>query len=370
MKSIGGFLLTTLLCFVWAVPLQAEEQLNYNPALSISYDDWTKLLKKTVFETGRSDRRAAPKPKSSIGTRIYWGNKSITRLEANRLFYHNFTDKTQQYVTAVRKSLQTVPDEIPLTQFSPNERLAYWLNLRNVAVVEQISSIYPKPNLRKPLLKIKSKRFLTVSGRKLSILEIEKHITQNWPNPLVIYGFYDGTIGGPNIRNEAFTGVSVWEDLEDNAKDFVNSLRGLQFRKQTAKVSQLYKGNMSIFPDFEDTLLKHLMEYADLAVQNRLSSVTKIKASVYDWHIADLYNGVLINGTAVNDNPAALISAGRVGDWLHDKSAGKIASLPPHAQNFVKGLVERNRRRQGNVLIEEYAEVPVDAEEADKEKQN
>lgn len=368
MKNVLGLLVSALLLFAVVSPLLADEEAGYNLALSISYDDWTKLLKKTVFKTGRSDRIAAPKPKSSIGTRIYWGNKNITRLEANRLFYHNFTDETRQYVVGVRKSLEAVPAEVPLDQFSPNERLAYWLNLRNVAVVEKISGIYPKSNLRKPLSKITADRFLTVGGKKVSIRDIEKHVMKNWSNPLVVYGFYNGTIGGPNIRNEAFTGASVWEDLEDNAKDFVNSLRGLQFRKSTAKVSILYKENKEVFPNFEENLLAHLSNYADPKVLSRLAGITRVKPTVYDWQIADLYNGVLINGTAVNDNPAALISAGRLGNWLQEKSGSQIASLPLHAQNFVRGLAVRNKRRQGSVSIEEYAE-PVETENPDMEEQ-
>ncbi len=62
-----------------------------------------------------------------------------------------------------------------------------------------------------------AKKSLTVAGIPLSLNDIEFTILrQNYDgDPLIIYGLYQGNIGGPNIRKAAYTGTNVYADLID-----------------------------------------------------------------------------------------------------------------------------------------------------------
>jgi hypothetical protein len=55
------------------------------------------------------------------------------------------------------------------------------------------------------------KKLLTVDGVALSLNDIQFNILKhNYANnPLIIYGLYQGVIGGPNIRKSAYTGATV-----------------------------------------------------------------------------------------------------------------------------------------------------------------
>ena len=51
---------------------------------------------------------------------------------------------------------------------------------------------------------------------------------------------------------------------------------------------------------------QHMLDYADGSVTLEFAAATRVEASVYDWHIADLYNGRMAGG-ASTDNPAEFI---------------------------------------------------------------
>ena len=111
-----------------------------------------------------------------------------------------------------------------------------------------------------------SKKLLTVAGMPLSLNDIQFTILkQNYDNdPLIIYGLYQGYIGGPNIRKRAYTGADVYRSLANNAIEFTNSNRGTYSKDEKVfRVSSLYERNRVYFPDFNSDLSKHLLVYLE-----------------------------------------------------------------------------------------------------------
>jgi hypothetical protein len=50
-------------------------------------------------------------------------------------------------------------------------------------------------------------------------------------DPRVHYAVNCASIGCPNLRTEAFTGVKLSQQLDSAARDYVNSSRGVRFEK-------------------------------------------------------------------------------------------------------------------------------------------
>jgi len=338
---------------------EPENGITYDPNLIISYDDWTAVLKETVWDTGPSSRTYAPRVRPTIGTRLSSASQSPTRLEANKVLFHSLSDGEKDVVSAIRRSLERLPDEMPLENLSPSEQLAYWLNLRNVAVFEALAEEWPLSNLRKWAANLDDSKILDVAGRAMSIRDIELLVMDQWPNPLVAYGFYLGNIGSPNLMTEAFNGDDVWPQLQANAKEFISSLRGVQFAGPVVKVSTFYERVAPLFPDFEVDLKAHLLEFAKPSMQARLYPATEFKAVVEDWGIADLYNGKIYSAGASNaTNPAAFILAMGKNPLANKARVDAVLrGLPAHAQVFAKEIAMRNylrdRNREGIISIEE-----------------
>jgi len=342
---------------------------------TINYTDWNQILASTVLKTGRSDRRPASRATfKNTATRIKHGNRKATGLEANRVLFHEFDDRHEWLLRAVRDDLAAVSDTVPLEKFSKNEQLAYWLNLHNVAVMLAISENYPVKNIKrisKGKRDIWAKKTMSIGGVPTSIRDIEEHVISNWNNPLVLYGFYMGAVGGPNIRTTAYTAETLNKQLQENATEFVNSLRGVRFWSNEARISAHYNLGARYFPNFEEDVRRHMIRYADAPLGQKLEAANTIDTARYDWGIADLKNGDTYSGSSHNTNPGALVhfietpNPGRgesatilvFDSYISDPSVVNYVNpvLAPHVNAFFNKLKERNmlRNRKSNVEIEE-----------------
>jgi len=187
--------------------------------------------------------------------------------------------------------------KIDIASLPKNQQLAFWINLHNVAMVEQIANAWP---IRQPReikidgVPLDEARFITVEGIRLSPRDIrEKIVYRHWKDPVVMYGFWRGEIGGPSLQKEAFNADNVGRLLARGASDFVNSLRGSQSQGNTLQVAELYREAAPFFfPDFEKDLRVHLAKFADDKTGALLASTSGADPVIAEYDIADIAGGV------------------------------------------------------------------------------
>jgi hypothetical protein len=256
------------------------------------------LLNAGVMNMGPSTRAYARKTLPSTGTRFTQTIDRATENEANRFFYENLK-KDQEKILKLRKELEAIPSFTPLNQYTKEAQLAYWLNLYNVSLINELAVIYPLNNL-KPVLtgeeSILDKKTLSVENVQLSLNDIHYRVLPIlYPDSkLYIYGLHQGIKGSPNIRTKAFTARKVKQKLKENAQEFVNSNRGTQFNggKDVVRVSSFYKRNSPLFPDFNKGLKSHLLQFADKSIQELIKNATSFKANISNWRINDFYGSI------------------------------------------------------------------------------
>ena len=380
----------------WAdEPLQTvPEQFRGFDAAStyrILYNDVDGLLSAAVVDVGRSTREKAEPQQAKTGTRMKVNVKRATINEGNRFMYEAFEDEeqNQQFLKQLRASLEAIPDLVTLEVFNRDEQLAYWLNLYNITLLDELVAIYPKRDLKKTITGKKSilaKKLLTVGEVPLSLNDIQFTILrQNYENnPLIIYGLHQGIIGGPNIRKKAYKGTTVWRQLEDNAVEFINSNRGTYSDSPTVfKVSSLYDRNSVFFQDFESDLRFHLLGYLEGPERQELQSATKIRANINDWTITDLYGSYREIGGSFADNNAALLDSvqsvsptafgGGVYSSNFSAASGPVQSrarqpgrFSPQLEAYLTEIAlkaETNYLDRGRVTVEELGEVSQQADQ-------
>lgn len=290
---------------------------TWNSKYTISYDDLTALLNATVLDMGLSSKRKMSASKAKTGTRFKSNRKLYTASEANRFYFEAFKDdESRNLLTKIRQSLEQVPSEIPLNKLKEKEQLAYWLNLYNVTVLEQLSQIYPIKLIEDEIVdeddSFFNKPLLNVAGHNISLDYIHHNIilTKFKKNKDVMYGLYQGNIGSPNIRKEAYTADKVLKQLEANANEFINSNRGVfKGRKNKLRVSRFYEQNEVLFPNFKEDLTKHLLYYANGSIRRDIDNAKAIKTDIEDWTITDVYGTMRTYGGAINDNGAAMLDS-------------------------------------------------------------
>ena len=299
-------------------PLGEAELATFVPSQNpnndkIDYSIWDEAMKNIVVSMGPSLRESAPRPDPSFGTRRQYGHVSRYRLEGTRVMFSFLDADIIASFTEYRKDLENTANIVDIQSLSRNEQLAYWINLHNVALVEQIANAWPVRQPREIMIDgvpLDEARFITVEGIKLSPRDIrEKIVYRHWKDPAVIYGFWRGEIGGPSLQKEAFNADNVGRLLIRGATDFVNSLRGTQELGNRLQVSELYREAAPYyFPDFEKDLRAHLTRYANEPTAALLAKTTGAEPAIAEHDIADLeggareptYQNITQNGQAVS----------------------------------------------------------------------
>jgi hypothetical protein len=262
----------------------------------IDYEIWDHALKHILISMGPSTRQGAPSPAPPPGTRLKSGPQSRYRLEGSLVMFRFFDKQVIESFTEYRQDLERVVETQDISALPRNEQLAFWLNLHNIAMMEQIAKEWPVREPRditvggQPLDEAK---FITLRGIPVSLRDIRENIVfRHWKDPKVIYGFWRGEIGMPHLQSYAFTGANVSSLLDVAAADFINSLRGTQKISGKLAVSELYaEVSPFYFPDFEKDLRAHLANYAEEPVVELLAETDQTVASIRDADVADLHGG-------------------------------------------------------------------------------
>ena len=332
---------------------------------SIDYEAYDIILGAIVFEVGRSDRQPARGGTQRTGTRISLDNPSRYRYEANRVAFHLLTDEQRAEISAYRIELEGLASRLDWARFSPDEELAFWLNLHNLVVIDELAKQYPVRRMNR--LRIDDTGFwdaplIVLNGRRISLNELRFQVVgERWPDPRVMYGFFSGAVGGPTLQGEAFTGDRVWSQLSASAREFVNALRGVESLDRGFKVSPVFEEwRAIIFPAWPDDFRAHLAFYAESEVSNALAVGGAPGFLRYDYSIADLTNGV---GRCGGGAVANVVSYG--GGAGVPTTQDACAVLPLHAAELIEVVIERRleflrQGRMGSVTVRDIPTVDPD----------
>lgn len=266
----------------------------------LDYEIWDEALENVVLDLGPSTRTRATKPEHGVGTRIIRGHKSPYRLEGSRFTFDYLNSEYKEGLTAYRQDLENIATNNDLTRLARDEQIAFWFNLHNVALIEQIALNYPISNPSRIKLDVEGQKvamdeakIITIRNKKLSLKDIrEKIVYPNWTNPNVIYGFYRGNIGSPGLPRSAFRGDNLNYLLERNAEEFVNSLRGFNSTSRYKYVSKIYDEAKHVyFQNWEIDVKAHLLVHANEIVKAEIMQDKPFKVDNYDINIGDLSKG-------------------------------------------------------------------------------
>jgi hypothetical protein len=297
------FLLTFLSANLIAQQSDSEQFAKFseyteNATLEMDFSIVDQLLHAGVMNMGPSTRAYAKNVAPSTGTRLTQSIDGATENESNRFFYENLK-KDQEKILKLRKELENIPSLTPLNQYTKEAQLAYWLNLYNVTLINELAIVYPLTSL-KPVLtgddSILDKKILMVDKVELSLNDIHYRVLPAlYPDSTIyIYGLHQGIKGSPNIRTKAYNAHEVIQNLKENAQEFVNSNRGTQFNggKNVVRVSSFYKRNSQLFPDFNESLKSHLMQFADKYIYELIKKATSFIENINNLLIYDFYGSI------------------------------------------------------------------------------
>jgi hypothetical protein len=335
--------------------------------VQLDYETWDEMLRAIVFNMGPSTRQIAPTVTPPAGTRFVLGHESPLRLEGNRVFFSFMNDDLLTALTEYKNDLIAIGDRYDIAAMRKNEQLAFWINLSNVVTIEKIAREYPvkrpaQMKLGPDKQPFDDAKLITMRGVPISLKDIRtKIIYPHWESPEVIYGFFRGDIGGPRIHTRAFTAATVATRLDANAREFVNSLRGVSENRSELLVSRVYEeAQPYYFLSWPADLKAHFRKHMRDEVLESVDLSAPVKFARYEIIIADMAGGDRTTSLAATQT-RDLSSVGGA-------FAYRSLSLPPQVQRMYGEMqqklevLQRRGWARGRVVIED---VPTDDPEVE-----
>lgn len=221
-----------------------EEELEDVPAKA-SHSKWDALLKKHVTASGKVNYKTFKTDLSAL--KAY-----LAHLEANQ----------------------------PASDWSRNEKLAYWINLYNASTVKLILDNYPLSSIMK-IDKAWDKPFIPVGGKKKTLNNIENDIIRpRFKEPLIHFGVNCAAVSCPKLLNAAYTPANVITQLTGQAKKFINDPANNTISAGSVKVSKIfewYKGDFTA----KGSLVDYLNKYSKV----KINSNAKVGYKEYNWEL-------------------------------------------------------------------------------------
>lgn len=159
---------------------------------------------------------------------------------------------------------------IPVETLNRQEQLAYWLNTRNVLLIQalaeerRITGFKRKRGTPDAPGAFWTEKRITVSGVPLSLHDIEQDILfAGWDNADLIFGLYQGVEGGPALPRQAFSADQVETQLSEAGRRFTSLPSNLRVRGNKVRVSTYFDWYSTLAYGGEETSLRqHLSTFA------------------------------------------------------------------------------------------------------------
>ncbi|MCP4933772.1 MAG: DUF547 domain-containing protein [bacterium] len=246
-----------------ANPVQIFKTFQKGSSKSVNHAVWDKLLKTYVH-----------KSKSGL----------------NEVNYRAFKKSGHKALKSYLQELQSTN----VKSLDRDEQFAFWVNLYNAKTIDVILSKYPVFSIKN----IKSGIFspgpwklknMKVNGEALTLDDVEHKILRGlWRDPRIHYAVNCASIGCPNLAIDAFTAANSQKLLDEGARAYINSPRGVKVSGGRVQTSKIYKWFKKDFGGNEQGILKHLRLYAAPELAAKLKSARSIYSYDYNWSLNDL----------------------------------------------------------------------------------
>lgn len=170
-------------------------------------------------------------------------------------------------------------------QWSKDEQLAFLINVYNGATLQLIIDGYPVDSIKSLGGLVKSpwaKESVLLFGKKISLDTLEhKIIRKNYTEPRIHFALVCAAMGCPPLRNEAYQGARLEEQLEAQTKEFLTTpeKNRVDAEKKVVWLSPIFKWYGEDFQTGGGALLAYLAPYLG---QTSLDGYD-VEYTDYDW---------------------------------------------------------------------------------------
>jgi len=221
-----------------------KEKKKLKTITKVNHDAWDNLLTKYVSKKGNVD-------------------------------YKNFANNSSK----LNDYLNYLATNSPKSNWTKNEKLAYYINIYNAATVKLILDNYPTKsikNLKSPW----GKKIVKIGSELVSLGDIEHKILRKMGEPRIHFAINCASYSCPKLLNSAFKVATMEQQLELATKDFVNDTTRNIISENNIQLSEIFKWYKKDFTN-KTNLITYINKYSKI----QIASNTKINYKKYDWSL-------------------------------------------------------------------------------------
>lgn len=197
----------------------------------------------------------------------------------------------QQDKEALLNYTRHLSENPPAESWNKNDQLAYWINAYNAFTVLLIVDNYPiesikdlNPSLTIPTIRsVWTKEWFKIGGKDFSLDQIEHQILRKeFDEPRIHFAINCASYSCPVLRGEAYYGIKIDEQLNEQARIFINDRSKNELKKEEVKLSLVFNWFGGDFKKGQ-SLIQFINRYADVEIDND----AKISFAKYDWNLND-----------------------------------------------------------------------------------
>ncbi|WP_235293595.1 DUF547 domain-containing protein [Portibacter lacus] len=185
----------------------------------------------------------------------------------------------KKYISKLDDYLSDLDKNSVQSDWSRNEKLAYWINAYNAFTIKLILDNYPVNSIQdisggKPW----DKTWIKLGGKTYSLNQIENDIIRpEFKEPRIHFAVNCAAQSCPPLANKAFTADNLNDLLEKQTKSFINNSKYNTIASKSVTISKIFDW---YGVDFGDKIA-FLNKYAEVEI----NSNAKIDYTEYNWSL-------------------------------------------------------------------------------------
>ena len=191
--------------------------------------------------------------------------------------------------------------QVDVKALSPKDQLAYWINLYNVSTVAVVVDSYPVESIRDistdPVVRLNVFKKDSVKTKQgaMSLNDVENEkIREGFKDPRIHFAINCAAKSCPSIRPEPYVGERLDQQLDDQARRFLNGPLGVRLEKDgdglTLHVTKILDWFKDDFEKWGGGRVAFVRKYLPADKQKQLDAArgkVDLDFDDYDWKLND-----------------------------------------------------------------------------------
>lgn len=179
----------------------------------------------------------------------------------------------------LKNYISKLGENMPNSNWTKEDKLAYWINAYNAMTVDLIIRNYPLKSIR-DIDKPWDQRLWKLGDKWFNLDEIEHQILRKMNEPRIHFGIVCASYSCPKLLNEAYTSTKIEAQLTQSTRDFLSDSKRNSISENELNLSKIFQWFAKDFKS-DGTLIEFLNTYSDI----KISSNAKKKFKDYNWDL-------------------------------------------------------------------------------------